>query len=104
MELTFDIGATAALSEAMRQRVLEHLDEDALDGVVTVQANESRSQWRNRQVARRRLAALLNDAMRPPPPKRKATRPTRASKERRLAAKRSRSETKRLRRPPRDPN
>jgi ribosome-associated protein len=104
VELTFDIGATTALTEAVRQRVLEHLGEDALDGVATVHASESRSQWRNRQVARRRLADLLNDAMRPPPPRRRATRPTRASKERRLAAKRSRSETKRLRRPPRNPD
>ncbi len=102
VELTFDIGATKSLSDKMRDRALEHLGDQAPDGLVTLQVNEPRSQWRNRQVARRRLAELLEEAVRPPPPQRRTTRPTRASKERRLAAKRSRSETKRLRRRPFD--
>jgi ribosome-associated protein len=100
VELSFDVRKSAALAEPLRQRILDHLASDAAAGIVTVQVNESRSQWRNRQIARRRLADLLVDAMRPPPPRRRSTRPTRASRERRLSAKKARGETKRLRRRP----
>jgi ribosome-associated protein len=101
VELSFDAGNSAVLTEPLRSRVLDHLTAQAPDGVITLQVNESRSQWRNRQIARRRLVEMLVEALRPPPPRRRATRPTRASKERRLSAKRARSETKRLRqRPP----
>lgn len=101
VELSFDVRNSTAFTEQMRIRILDHLEGE--QGILAVQVNESRSQWRNRQIARRRLANLLNDAMRPPPPQRRATRPTRASRERRLSAKRARSETKRLRRRP-DPD
>lgn len=104
VELSFDVGESSVLGEDMRARILERLGQAAPDGVVAVQANDSRSQWRNRQIARRRLVDLLADAMRPPPPKRRRTRPTRASQERRLAEKRFRSQTKRLRRRPTDPD
>jgi ribosome-associated protein len=70
--------------------------------VVTVIADESRSQWRNRVVARRRLAGLLAEALRPRRP-RVATAPSRGARRRRLASKRARGELKRLRRPP-DPD
>ena len=100
VELSFDVGKSAALADPMRQRILDHLDRNAAAGIITVKVDESRSQWRNRQIARRRLAELLVDAMRPPPPQRRSTRPTRASRERRLAAKKARGETKRLRRRP----
>jgi len=101
-ELTFNVAESAALTGDVRIRVLERLGADALNGLITVQVNESRSQWRNRQIARRRLAELLREAMRPRPPQRRRTRPTRAARERRLAAKRERGEKKRLRRRPFD--
>ena len=103
VELSFDVAASTALSVGQRERILTRLGDEAAAGVVTVHAGESRSQWRNRQTARRRLVGLLIEAMRPPPPPRRPTLPTRASAERRLAAKRSRSEIKRLRRRPIDP-
>ncbi len=101
VELSFDVGGSAALDETVRDRLLANLGTEVTDGIVTVQVGESRSQWRNRQIARRRLADVLQDALRPPPPRRRATKPTRASKERRLAGKRARSETKRMRQTPR---
>ena len=101
VELSFDVVGSAALDETVRDRLLANLGTEVTDGIVTVQVGESRSQWRNRQIARRRLADLLQDALRPPPPRRRATKPTRASKERRLAGKRARSETKRMRQSPR---
>lgn len=99
VELSFDLRGSAAFDDELRQRLLANLSHD--DGVVRIVVGDSRSQWRNRQMARRRLAEVINEALRPPPPRRRATRPTRASKERRLAGKRERSETKRMRQKPR---
>jgi ribosome-associated protein len=65
--------------------------------VLTVVAAEHRSQLRNREAARERLATTLRDAMNPDPPKRRPTRPTRGSVRRRLDHKTRRSAVKRLR-------
>jgi ribosome-associated protein len=62
-----------------------------------VDASEHRSQHRNRVAARERLAALLREALAPPPPPRRPTKPTRGSQRRRLEAKKQRAETKALR-------
>jgi ribosome-associated protein len=64
---------------------------------VSIAASEHRSQHRNRVAARERLAELLRQALAPPPPPRRATKPTRGSKERRLKAKKERGRTKALR-------
>jgi ribosome-associated protein len=69
-----------------------------VDGCLVITAREHRSQWQNRVVAQRRLLALLQDALKPPAPPRRATRPTRGSIERRLNAKRQRSDRKGQRR------
>jgi ribosome-associated protein len=69
-----------------------------LDGtVLTVDAAQYRSQRRNRLDARERLAAILREALAPPPPPRRPTRPSRGAVERRLVSKRRRSELKRSR-------
>jgi ribosome-associated protein len=102
VQLSFDVAASAVLSEAQRARLLHRLA-PRLDGtVVTIVAAEFRSQRRNRLAARERLAALLAEALAPPSPPRRATRPTRGSIDRRLASKRRRSETKRQRARPED--
>ncbi len=97
--LRYRLGRSSAFPEELRRQMLERLGGRAQDGVVTVVVDESRSQWRNRQTARKRLAGILEDAMRRPRPRR-ATRPSRAARERRLAEKRRQSERKRLRRRP----
>ena len=96
-ELSFDVARSTALSDLMRARALERLAGRLVDGVVTVAASEHRSQLQNREAAAQRLAQLLREAVSPPPPQRRATRPTRGSKERRLEGKRQRSELKRSR-------
>ena len=98
VELSLDVAATEALGPVLRRRALTALEGRLVDGVVTVVAAEHRSQLQNRRAARARLAALLRDAIAPPPASRRPTRPTRASQERRIAAKKRRGETKRLRR------
>jgi ribosome-associated protein len=67
--------------------------------VLIIDARQYRSQWRNRQDATRRLVDLIRQAATVPKPRR-ATKPSRAVKERRLQVKRHRSKTKRLRQPP----
>lgn len=102
VELSWDVGASAVLTETQQSRIRRALRTRMTDGVLTVSASDRRSQTRNRADARDRLAGLVADAIAPPPPPRRPTRPTRGSKERRLAGKRQRAETKQLRRRPTD--
>ncbi|MDK1472457.1 alternative ribosome rescue aminoacyl-tRNA hydrolase ArfB [Streptomyces sp. 549] len=95
VELRFDLAATDALPPVWKERALERLAARLVDGVVTVRASEHRSQWRNRETAAVRLTALLAEATAPPPPPRRARRTSRGAKERRLQAKRQRSDVKR---------
>jgi len=67
--------------------------------VLTVRASARRSQLQNREAARERLATVLATAIASPPQRRRPTKPTKAATERRLADKRRRARTKRLRRP-----
>ena len=98
VELSIDLTTTTALGPVQRSRALERLAGRTVDGVLTVTASEHRSQLRNREAALERLADILAMAVAPPPPRRRPTRATRRARERRLADKRRRGETKRLRR------
>jgi ribosome-associated protein len=95
VQLSYDVAGSASLPEHLRARVLERLEGRLVDGVLTVSASEHRTQLDNRRAARERLADALREAAAPPPAKRRATRPTRGSKERRLSEKKRRGETKR---------
>jgi ribosome-associated protein len=99
-ELSFDIARSPSLPERERKRALARLTARLADGVVTVAAETERSQLMNREAARARLAALLREAVAPPPPPRVPTKPSRGARERRLADKRRRAQTKRDRRFP----
>lgn len=97
VQLRFPVTSSPSLPEGVRQRLLKQIGSRlSSDGVLVINAQEYRSQKRNREAALNRLVDILLAAATPPKPRR-ATKPTRASKERRLAAKRIRSETKRLR-------
>ena len=100
VELRWDVVASAALSDLQRARVLERLAARIDDGVLVIMASEHRSQWQNRTAARARLVALLRDALEPPSPARRATRPSRAAQQRRVDSKRRRGEVKANRRRP----
>lgn len=97
VELRFDAAHSPSLSDAVRERLLRLAGRRATaDGVIVICAQRFRTQERNRSDARERLAALIQRAQAAPAP-RIATKPTRASKVRRLAAKRSQGERKRER-------
>lgn len=95
VELRFDLANTEALPPVWKERALERLAGRLVDGVIVVRASEHRSQWRNRETAAVRLAALLAEATAPPPKPRRPTRIPRGINERRLREKKQRSETKR---------
>jgi ribosome-associated protein len=97
VELSFDLAGSAVLPEWARHRAMDRLGGRLVSGVLTVASSGERSQLMNRQEARARLAALLREAMAPPPRARVPTKPSRASRERRLEDKRRRSQTKRNR-------
>ncbi|RAP57186.1 alternative ribosome rescue aminoacyl-tRNA hydrolase ArfB [Oleiagrimonas sp. MCCC 1A03011] len=97
VELRFDAAHSPTLPEAVRTRLLHRHDRRiTADGMVVIQARRFRDQARNREDARERLASLVRSATQAPK-KRIATRPTRASKERRLQAKQQRGRIKQTR-------
>jgi ribosome-associated protein len=102
VELSFDVANTTALSLMLRERALERLAGRLVDGVITIAASEHRSQLRNREAAERRLAQLLREAIAPPPPRRRPTKPSKRAVQRRLDEKRQRGQIKRGRQPPND--
>jgi len=102
VELSYDVRRSEVLPERLRDRILQRLSHRLVDGVLTIAASEYRSQHRNREAARARLVELLTEASAPPPARRRPTRPTRGSQERRLAGKKRRAQTKELRRRPFD--
>jgi ribosome-associated protein len=98
VELVFPLATSPSLPPLLRERALRRLGGTLVEGAVVIAASEHRSQGLNRQAALRRLAALLAEAVAPPPPLRRPTRPTRGSVQRRLAAKRLRGQAKQQRR------
>ncbi|MEM1449376.1 MAG: alternative ribosome rescue aminoacyl-tRNA hydrolase ArfB [Planctomycetota bacterium] len=99
VELRFDVLGSAALSDAEKERVVGALAARLVDGsrVLTVRARSERSQRRNLETARETMAQLLREALLIRKARR-ATKPTRGSKRRRLEKKRARGDLKRGRR------
>jgi ribosome-associated protein len=96
VEAVFDVGASRALSDEHKRRITARLGP-----VVRAVAQDTRSQTRNRDLALERLRGRLESAL-VVPRQRRVTKPTGASRRRRLETKRRRGETKRLRRRPAD--
>ena len=92
--VTIDVSRTG-LPEVIRLRI-----ESAGGGTVTASSSQSRSQWRNRQVAWREAFDRLDDAATPPPPPRARTKPSRGAREARLRDKRAVGERKHARKRP----
>jgi ribosome-associated protein len=95
VELSWDLVGSPVLSPALKRRAVERLAGRLVDGVLALTASEHRAQLDNRRAAADRLAALVRDAIAPPP--RRPTKPSRGAVARRLAGKRRRGDIKRLR-------
>jgi ribosome-associated protein len=96
VEAIFDVESSVALSATQKRRVVAKAGP-----VLRAIAQDERSQWRNRELATERLVGQLREALRVPR-RRRPTKPTKASVEKRLERKRRRSNVKRLRQPPPD--
>ena len=94
VEAVFDVHASATLTDAQKTRIAARMGP-----VLRAIAQDERSQWRNRELALERLAETIRAGLRRER-KRRPTRPSQASREKRLSEKRRRGEAKRLRRPP----
>jgi ribosome-associated protein len=100
VQVSWNITESAVLSEEQRMLLLDRLASRLVGGVVTMAASEQRSQLRNREIALAKLAELVAAGLAPDGPRRRATKPTRGSGRRHLAAKQQRSQTKAHRRKP----
>jgi ribosome-associated protein len=98
VELSVHLPSLQNWPEQVLATAIERLSGRLVDGTLTVTASEHRAQLRNRQAARVRLEALLRAAVAPPGPPRRPTRPGAGARQRRLDAKKHRSEIKRGRR------
>ena len=98
VQLSLDVAKTTALGPTQRARALQRLGDRLVDGVLTVTAQEERSQLRNREIALERLHGILAQAIAPPPRTRRPTKPSKRAVERRISAKKRRAKTKKLRR------
>jgi ribosome-associated protein len=103
VELLFDLEGSPSLTDderaLARRKLRRRLD---TEGRLRIVAQDERSQHRNRGLAIERFTEAMREALAPPPPPRRVTRPTVASRERRLDDKRRAGEIKRGRRPPSD--
>jgi ribosome-associated protein len=98
VQLRFDVANATSLPDDVRERLVRLAGKRMTeDGILLIDAHRHRTQERNRQDALERLSALVRRAAQPPKTRRK-TRPTAASKKRRLERKRRRGKLKRLRR------
>jgi ribosome-associated protein len=98
VQLRFDAAGSGSLDAGVKERLLKIAGNRATDeGVIIIEAKRFRSQEKNRKDAVDRLTAMIGKAAHKPAPRRK-TRPTAASKEKRLTEKKRRSEVKRFRR------
>jgi ribosome-associated protein len=99
-ELRWSVTDSAVLSDAQRMLLLTRLARRLVSGAIVVTASEQRSQLRNRETALAKLAEIVRGGLAPEPARRRATKPTKGSDRRRLAAKEQRSATKRQRQRP----
>ena len=101
VQLRFDVAHSPSLNDAVRSRLVKLAGRRVTkDGELVIVANRFRTQEQNREDARSRLVALIGAAAEPPPPPRRKTKPSRASRERRLSDKKALGQAKRNRRRP----
>ena len=102
VELSWNVGTSAALSDGQRLVLATRLGRRLIDGVITVAVSEQRSQLRNREIALARLSDLVAEGLAPEAAPRRATKPTRGSNRRRRAPHERRAATKPQRKRPSD--
>ena len=88
--LHWALSASQVIGPFRKQRLLELYRSRIVDGELRLSVSDERSQYQNRQIALKRLSDLIREGLKPSPPPRKATRPTRSSQRKRVDAKKKR--------------
>lgn len=97
VEIIFNICKSNVLNSYQKVILLEKLNHKIRNGSISIQVQEKRTQFENRQLAIHKLIALLNEELASKPKTRKMTKPTKSSQKRRVESKKKRSELKRNR-------
>ena len=97
VELFWNIEMSQVVGPYRKKQILDCCKHRVVNGELRISVSDERSQLLNRQIALKRMGDLIRDALRPSPPSRKATRPTRGSQRRRVDAKKRRGDLKKNR-------
>ena len=97
VELSWSLDGSTVIGPFRKRRLSVLYQSRIVDGSLRVSVSEQRSQFQNRQIALKRLASLIREALQPAPPTRKATKPTRSSQRKRVETKKQRGAVKQRR-------
>ena len=97
VELSWDLDQSKVIGPVKKDRIHKLHHSRIVGGKLRISVSEHRSQFQNRQLALNRMTALIREGLKPPPPVRKSTKPTRSSKRKRVDAKKQRGAIKQAR-------
>ena len=97
VELSWELNNSTVIGPFKKRRLAKVYQSRIVNDVLRISVSEQRTQLHNRQIALKRLAALIREGLQPPPPTRKATKPTRSSQRRRVEIKKQRGAIKQSR-------
>ena len=97
VEIVFNVSESKILTPYQKHRISIQNEVKLRNGCICIAVQEKRSQYQNRQLALSRLASILRELLKPPPKKRRQTKPTRSSQRKRVESKKKRGELKKSR-------
>ena len=97
VEIVFNVSESITLTPYQKHRISIQDEVKLNNGCICIAVQEKRTQYQNRQLALSRLASILRELLKPPPKKRRETKPTRSSQRKRVESKKKRGELKKSR-------
>ena len=97
VEIVFNVFESKTLTPYQKHRISIQAEIKLINGCICIAVQDKRTQYQNRQLALSRLASILRELLKPPPKKRRETKPTRSSQKRRVESKKKRGELKKSR-------
>ena len=97
VEIVFNVFESKTLTPYQKHRISIQAEIKLINGCICIAVQDKRSQYQNRQLALSRLASILRELLKPPPKKRRETKPTRSSHRKRVESKKKRGELKKSR-------
>ena len=97
VEIVFNVFESKILTPYQKHRISIQAEIKLINGCICIAVQDKRTQYQNRQLALSRLASILRELLKPPPKKRRETKPTRSSQRKRVESKKKRGELKKSR-------